>query len=340
MGKHPAVRVATSCISFILQHCHRLSSSLPPVLPAPDTLLLVSCATRQLHDEPPVLNLSGDVCVVGDIHGNLESLLEIFSRVGYPPDVRFLFLGDYVDRGNFSTEVVLILYSLKILFPECLYLIRGNHECRSLTTLYGFREQCLKVYSDALYYATIESFDAMPIAAILNDGILCCHAGFSPGIRTRAGLLSLAKPTRDPVDGPVADLLWSDFEVYVDDVEENVTRGCGYVYGEKATKSFLERCGFECVVRSHQTCDTGFRWVFGADGGCLTIFSSVDYMGRVNDGAIAFVKPGEKIEVTTFHPLLESQKAKRIFRWPAWLIEKPEMRNPVEESGKIGKNNQ
>jgi protein phosphatase len=297
----------------------------------------VSAAGSLLDSESSVLQLSGEMHVVGDIHGNLESLLDIFSRVGYPPNARFLCLGDYVDRGHFSTEVILLLYSLKILFPASIYLIRGNHECRSLTTFGGFREQCINVYDELLYDAIIQSFNSLPISAILNDTILCCHAGFSPSIRNREDLLNLDKPSTDLLDGPVADFLWSDFEVYVDDIEENVARGCGYVYGERATRTFLASCGFECVIRSHQMCETGYRWVFGREGGCLTIFSSVDYMGTVNDGAIAFVNSSQDIEMSVFHPLLQYQKAKKIIRWPVWLVDSPELKSPSTETGKLAR---
>jgi len=103
---------------------------------------VVRAGADALDRDPSVLDLVADFVVVGDIHGSTDSLLGIFSRLGYPPERSYLFLGDYVDRGLYSIEVILMLYALKAAFPSHVFLLRGNHECESLTPLYGFRHEC------------------------------------------------------------------------------------------------------------------------------------------------------------------------------------------------------
>jgi serine/threonine-protein phosphatase PP1 catalytic subunit len=274
-------------------------------LPPSDVFAIIQCATELLMDEPPVMLLTGAFTIVGDLHGDIDSLFRIFSRLGWPGDRDYLFLGDYVDRGPCSTHVILVLYCLKVLFPRAVILLRGNHECRSISSEYGFKEECNQLFEPLVYDRFAESFEHLPIAAIVNGSTFCVHAGISPGISGRDNIMRLQKPTIDPIAGIEGDLLWSDFEPYVEeDYEENIARGAGFVFGRQFTESFLKRSGFERIIRSHQTVDDGFQWTFGMDAGCLTVFSSVDYMGQVNDGAVVTISDGRDLAIEVFHPLL------------------------------------
>jgi protein phosphatase len=288
-----------------------------------------------LASEPPVLALSGAFCLVGDLHGSIESLLRVFSQLGWPPRTRFIFLGDYVDRGDHSTEVLLTLYSLKLLFPADVFLLRGNHECRSLTACYGFRDEVQKVFSEAVYEKAIESFDFLPMAAIVNDVIFCVHGGISPQLKGRDDIFAIIKPTDDPVTGIEGDILWSDFEDFVEQFEENCARGCGFIVGPDSTRSFLNSCGFTTIVRSHQSVD-GADWPFGPEGGCLTVFTAIDYMGKVNDGAVATVGADNRIDVMVLHTMFEAAKRRWRPIWPIWLVEaKPAEPRPLIGHGAL-----
>ncbi|OHT09107.1 Serine/threonine-protein phosphatase PP1 [Tritrichomonas foetus] len=311
--------LAFEAITRILRCRVNRKSKESPFMKEDDILSLISQTIEKLKDEPAVLNIEGEFNVVGDIHGNLDALLRFFDSLNYPPYSSYLFLGDYVDRGSNSAEVLFILFSLKILFPRNVYLLRGNHECESLTTQYEFRKECEATLGKKVYQKIIESFNYLPIAAILNKTIFCVHGGISPDLKSREDINKITKTYEDPVSGIVGDLLWTDFEDYVEGFEDN-DRGCGYACGEDAVSDFLKNCEFSLILRSHQLCDNGYLWPFGDDGHCLTIFGSDDYMGRVNDAAVAIVRPNNEIENKVYHPLFNSQKRKRRITIPDWLI--------------------
>jgi diadenosine tetraphosphatase ApaH/serine/threonine PP2A family protein phosphatase len=327
MAADPVISAAHRCIESVIcvfQRCVALTS----FISKGDAFLLVARASEHFRAEPAVLTLSGDFTVVGDLHGSLFSMLRIFAKMGYPPGERFLFLGDYVDRGEYSSEVILMLFALKVLYPDRIFMLRGNHECRSLTGLYGFRKDCEAALGRQVYEAVSDSFLWLPIAAVLKRTIFCVHGGFSPAFKSRADIFKIVKPGDDPVAGPESDLLWSDFEAYVDDFEENLMRGSGYIYGPKDTGDFLRRCQFDTIIRSHQAADDGIRWDFGPDGGCLTVFSAIDYMGLVNDGGIAIVAEDGSISTAVFHPLIGAMKRRWTVVLPEFLLDQLPVRPP------------
>ena len=152
-------------------------------------------AAKVLSTQPSVLTLTGEFTIVGDIHGSISSLLRIFHENNEPPLRRYIFLGDYVDRGMNSIEVLACLSSYLILYPNDFYLLRGNHEFPGITAQYGFKSECIRRKALRLYVSALKLFDQMPICAILNDKIFCVHAGISPRINDRASLYSIEKPT-------------------------------------------------------------------------------------------------------------------------------------------------
>ena len=132
-----------------------------------------------------------DYIVSGDLHDQYYDLLRLLEVGGDPGKTRYLFLGDYVDRGNFSVEVMLLLYALKIEFPSLMFLIRGNHECRHLTEYFTFKLECVHKYDNTLYEAFIKSFHAMPLGAVINNKFICLHGGLSPELKTIGDLQSV-----------------------------------------------------------------------------------------------------------------------------------------------------
>lgn len=162
------------------------------------------------------VNLTGDCRVYqvcGDIHGQFYDLKELFKVGGDVPETNYLFMGDFVDRGFYSVETFLLLLALKVRYPDRITLIRGNHESRQITQVYGFYDECLRKYGSILVwrYCT-EIFDYLSLSAIIDGKIFCVHGGLSPSIQTLDQIRTIDRKQEVPHDGPMCDLLWSDPE--------------------------------------------------------------------------------------------------------------------------------
>ena len=234
---------------------------------------LLKKATNLLYAEPTLLTLEAPIYIVGDIHGQFYDLLKLLDLVGGAPseDRKFLFLGDYVDRGCFATEILFYLYSLKVNFPNSVYLLRGNHECRVITQHFNFWKECLFKYTDGIYNAFMTSFDSLPVAAVVKnlDGkLLALHAGIGPTIRSLDHIGEIMRYKEPPEKGPFCDVLWADpanedeveaEELSLNEIEDwhtttfdfNQLRGCSFNFGYKALTTFLQDNDLLCLVRGH-----------------------------------------------------------------------------------------
>jgi serine/threonine-protein phosphatase PP1 catalytic subunit len=151
--------------------------------------------------QPILLELEAPLKICGDIHGQYSDLLRLFEDGKFPPESNYLFLGDYVDRGMQSLECICLLLAYKIKYPENFFLLRGNHECASINRIYGFYDECKKRYNIKLWKTFTDCFNCLPVAAIIDDKILCMHGGLSPELNSIDQIKRIIRPTDVPDTG-------------------------------------------------------------------------------------------------------------------------------------------
>jgi len=185
-------------------------------LPEPDLKKLCEIVKNMLIGEANVQPVSSPVTICGDIHGQFYDLMELFRTGGDPPETNYIFLGDFVDRGYYSLETFTLLLTLKARYPQRVTLLRGNHESRQITQVYGFYDECQQKYgnANAWKYCT-QVFDLLTIAALIDERILCVHGGLSPDVRYLDNIRTIDRNREIPHEGDFCDLMWSD----PDDIE-------------------------------------------------------------------------------------------------------------------------
>lgn len=266
-------------------------------LPSEDDILsLIAMAKESFMKLPNVVGVNSPVVVCGDIHGQFHDLLELFKVTGLPPASKLLFLGDYVDRGFHSLEVITLLVALHLRYPDHVTLLRGNHESRQITQAYGFYDECVKKMSGLTWRAYTELFDTMPISGLIDDKYFCCHGGLSPTFSSIDDLRAINRFREVPHSGPMCDLLWSDPDVC--NGWGASPRGAGYTFGPDRTHSFNEVNGTKCILRAHQLMMEGHQ--YHHDNSCVTIFSAPNYCYRCNNLASVINIENDRKDVLCF----------------------------------------
>ena len=245
-------------------------------------------------------NVAAPVTVVGDIHGQFYDLLELFRIGGQAPDTNYLFMGDYVDRGYYSVECVTLVMLLKLRYPNRVTILRGNHESRQITQVYGFYDECVRKYGSAnVWKCFTDLFDFLPLAATIDKQLFCPHGGLSPSLDTVAQMQQLERFQEIPHEGPICDLMWSDPD---DRVGWGISpRGAGYTFGQDVSEHFNHTNGFEFIVRAHQLVMEGYNW--SHENAVVTLFSAPNYCYRCgNQAAIMEVDEHMHTKFIQFYP--------------------------------------
>ncbi|KAK7868687.1 hypothetical protein R5R35_008217 [Gryllus longicercus] len=243
---------------------------------------LCTKAKEILLMEQNVKRVHSPVTVCGDIHGQFYDLKELFEVGGYIPIMNYLFLGDFVDRGFYSVECFLLLLALKVRYPDRITLIRGNHESRQITQVYGFYDECLRKYGGiAVWKYCTDVFDYLSLSAIIDGRVLCVHGGLSPAVETLDQINGIMKVQDIPTEGAMCDLLWSDPD---DILGWGISpRGAGYLFGSDVTHRFNITNGIDMICRSHQLVMEGYKWHF--NNSVVTVWSAPNYCYRCGNVA-------------------------------------------------------
>ncbi|KAL8532574.1 hypothetical protein ACS0TY_008964 [Phlomoides rotata] len=221
--------------------------------------ILCDQARAILVEEWNVQPVKCPVTVCGDIHGQFYDLIELFRIGGNAPDTNYLFMGDYVDRGYYSVETVTLLVALKVRYRDRITILRGNHESRQITQVYGFYDECLRKYGNAnVWKYFTDLFDYLPLTALIESQIFCLHGGLSPSLDTLDNIRALDRIQEVPHEGPMCDLLWSDPD---DRCGWGISpRGAGYTFGQDIAAQFNHTNGLTLISRAHQLVMEGFNW--------------------------------------------------------------------------------
>ena len=251
-----------------------------------DLTWLCNECIKTLKNDDVLLKLSSPLTICGDIHGQFYDLLRFLKMGGSPPETNYLFMGDYVDRGKNSVEVFTLLMCLKVKYPNNFWLIRGNHETRDISRLYGFFAECCQYYTPDIWSKYCDVFEWLPIAAVISERIFCVHGGLSPELRDLSQVSSLQRPIRIPDQGLLADLVWADPSNEHTGWRPS-ERGTSYSFGYDIADNFLQKNDFDLVCRAHQVVDRGYDFPFSPKQTVLTVFSAPDYCEEFgNKGAM------------------------------------------------------
>ncbi|MGH0135220.1 UNVERIFIED_CONTAM: hypothetical protein FKN15_061009 [Acipenser sinensis] len=242
--------------------------------------------------QPILLELEAPlkICEQLPVPGGLRGPREAVPRNhlgGFPPESNYLFLGDYVDRGKQSLETICLLLAYKVKYPENFFLLRGNHECASINRIYGFYDECKRRYNIKLWKTFTDCFNCLPVAAIVDEKIFCCHGGLSPDLQSMEQVRRVMRPTDVPDQGLLCDLLWADPDKDVLGWGEN-DRGVSFTFGADVVAKFLHKHDMDLICRAHQVVEDGYE--FFAKRQLVTLFSAPNYCGEFdNAGAMMSV---------------------------------------------------
>ncbi|OHT02834.1 Ser/Thr protein phosphatase [Tritrichomonas foetus] len=264
----------------------------------------------------PIINYvdgKNDIYIIGDLHGNIRDLIRILRKTKFNEnDCKLLFLGDYVDRGEFSIEVITLLFALWTQFPERIILLRGNHEFASVNEIYGFQGQINNEYGECELWSKFNNvFNWLTIAAVLDNSTFCVHGGISPYLKSLDQIKNMERPIINYTESKLlADLMWSDPNTKCAFFLESF-RGYGCLYGFKVISDFCETNNFDVIIRGHQCVHNGIEAF--PNNHVVTVFSCSNYC-NVQSNKCGVLHYGEKMEHIHLNPLFVLQRCHASFR--------------------------
>ena len=313
---------------------------------ANELIQLSKQVTTILNDEDSLVNVPLPCRVYGDIHGQLPDLLQFFNSYSWPDrrrgdilSMNYVFLGDFVDRGAFSVEVVALMFALKILYPSKVFLVRGNHEDRAMNGLFGFKQNCYNHFGEQeglnVWQAVNSAFDYLPLAAVIDKEVLCIHGGIGESVKRIDDLANIRKPIIVPaeaesvetlakVDRVILDALWSDptdndriLGVHLSPRGQGACR-----FGPDKVEEFCLRNGIKLIIRAHECVQAGYEYFAG--GRLLTVFSATSYCNQyTNDAAMIVLVRNENGDIEEHAQILKAGHPDTRLGWSDFQFRTP-----------------
>lgn len=265
-------------------------------------LQLLIYAKEYFEKQPNLINIDfteDQITVCGDVHGQFYDLLNIFEKNGFPSEKnRYLFNGDFVDRGAYGIECITLLLAFKYLYPNHFFLSRGNHEEKRINKIYGFEREVLDKYNNDIYNCFCEFFNTLPLGHIIRKKKLVVHGGlFSKDGVTIEQINKENRFREIPDSGIMSEILWSDPSAEMG--RHPSKRGMGMTFGPDVAEKFLQENGLDLLIRSHEVKPQGYEILPG--GKVYTVFSAPNYCDQMgNLGAYIILDANDKLEVKTF----------------------------------------
>ena len=241
-----------------------------------------------------------EVYVIGDIHGNLETLLKLFNIIQTQKPYGIIFLGDLVDRGPKQIECLIFVLILKILYPRLYYVLRGNHETLEMNQYYGFFQEFSRKFNVSYVFNEIlEVYNVLPICATVNRIFLCLHGGIPQDDDILKKIKNIKTKDLDTIyqstSRDLYQIMWNDPKENMRGFSESF-RGPGIkFFGEDVFDKFLQENNLRYIIRAHECFPEGYRWFF--KDRLLSIFSSAKYRGMhiPNPASYAIIKDDKVI---------------------------------------------
>ena len=270
-----------------------------PIFKEQDIITLCNNVQKNFSNEKIVIQIEYPCTIIGDLHGHLLDLIRIFQKIGLPEKQKVVFLGDYIDRGEFSLETLLFIYALKLEYPSNVLIIRGNHEFESVCNQLKFSTEINNLYPDSkLFHVFIESFAYMPLAVLIGNSTLCIHGGLGPDIQTISDIEKISRPLNS-FQGISQSILWSDPSNDIPNYSPS-NRGSGFLFGSISTQQFLNRNNLIRIIRAHEFNSDGFKFFF--DQKLISIFSASNYCGEFKNESSILNLSEDNLSFINFTP--------------------------------------
>ncbi|VDO26967.1 unnamed protein product [Onchocerca flexuosa] len=252
-----------------------------------EILALVSTVSRIIMEGGMSVRVEVLIKIIRDIHGQYEDMHKLFGVIGKVPDVKMIFLGDYVNRGPQSIETIIYLLCLKVKFRDRIYSLRRNHETLTVNRIYGCWNECA-LKSNVNLWRNFQSFyNRMPMAGLISKRVLCMHGGLSPHLTNLEQICQIKHPCEPSDRGLLIDLIWSD-PTNKANGWSNSAGDLSYSFGTGVLLSACKLLKIDLIIKPHQVVQDGYELMVGEK--LITIFSAPNYAGQFNNvGAIVCV---------------------------------------------------